>query len=105
MLADSPIKIAHYVSLHLVKGLERACCEFINFNAYEPSVEHHTILVENHTAPILREYVSTESSSIHAFSPDTLFNKARLPKCVHEWIRKRVFAKIRPNMSLLSSHL
>lgn len=103
MASDSFLKIAHYVGLHLVGGIERAYCDFINFKSHDFFVEHHTILVKNHIAPILREHVSRGSSSIHAFLPDRLFNKAKIPNFVRNWHRKRVLATIQPDVLVLWS--
>lgn len=109
MVADRPLKIAHCVGLHLLGGVERAYCEFINFKSHIFSVEHHTILVKNHIVPFLREQVSRGSSSIHAFLPDRLFNKAKIPKIVpgyrsvRKWHRKRLLAKIQPDVLVLWS--
>jgi glycosyltransferase involved in cell wall biosynthesis len=97
------LKIAHLISLDTIGGIERDYSQFINFQPAMMDVEHHTLLVKTKLAPAIKPLVEKQPRSLQRLSAYQGIKIPRWPSVLRRYHRKRILAKIAPDLILIWS--
>jgi len=98
-----PLKIAHLISLDTIGGIERDYSQFINFQLARMDVEHHTLLVKTKLAPAIKPLVEKQPRSLQRLTAYQGIKIPRWPSVLRRYHRKRILAKIAPDLILIWS--